>query len=60
MREFLVAYLEYGQPTRLAKKNRKHRVFARRLERVDSATKIIVADMTYDSKNTGRTSSSKS
>ena len=50
MREFLVAYLEYEQQMHVANEDGGDRVLARRLELVDSATQMMVADEFYDGK----------
>ena len=44
MRGFLVAYSEYEQQMHITNQDGEDRVLARRRERVDSATQIVVAD----------------
>ena len=50
MREFISTCLEYDQHTHVAIEGGRDSVLARRRERVDSATKNMVADEFYDVK----------
>ena len=50
MREFVVAYLEYGLQMHVALEDGGDRVLARRRKPVDSATQMIVSEECYDGK----------